>query len=119
MVSASPMHAPLNLALYLVTDPEMTARRGLLETVASAIAGGVTIVQLRHKDGPARPRVEAGRALKALLARHGVPLIVNDRVDVAQAIGADGSSCRPGRFAASRCPRLARSGRNRGILHHR
>ena len=90
MVSASPMHAPLNLALYLVTDPEMTARRGLLETVANAIAGGVTIVQLRDKEGPARPMVEAGRALKALLARHGVPLLVNDRVDVAQAIGADG-----------------------------
>ena len=84
------MHPPFNLALYLVTDPEMTAHRGLLETVAAAVAGGVTIVQLRHKEGPARPMVESGRALKALLAPHGIPLLINDRVDVAQAIGADG-----------------------------
>lgn len=84
------MHAPFDLALYLVTDPGMTARRGLLETVAEAVAGGVTIVQFRHKDGPVGPMVEVGRALKALLAPRGIPLIVNDRVDVAQAIGADG-----------------------------
>ena len=79
-----------DLSLYLVTDPEMTARCGLLETVAAAIDGGVTIVQLRHKDGPARPMIEAGRALKALLAPKGIPLVINDRVDVAHAIGADG-----------------------------
>jgi len=90
MVSVLPMPVPFNLALYLVTDPEMTARRGLLETVAAAVAGGVTIVQLRHKEGPAQPMIEVGRALKALLAPHRIPLIVNDRVAVAQAIGADG-----------------------------
>jgi thiamine-phosphate pyrophosphorylase len=69
----------------------MTARRGLLETVAAAVDGGVTMVQLRHKNAPARVMVEAGRALKALLAPRGIPLIVNDRVDVAHAIGADGT----------------------------
>jgi thiamine-phosphate pyrophosphorylase len=84
------MPARLDLSLYLATDPEMTARRGLLETVAAAVDGGVTMVQLRHKDGSAGALVEAGRALKALLASRGIPLIVNDRVDVAHAIGADG-----------------------------
>ena len=84
------MPSRLDLSLYLVTDPEMTACRGLLETVAAAIAGGVTIVQLRQKDGSAPQMVEAGMALKALLAPRGIPLIVNDRVDVARAIGADG-----------------------------
>jgi thiamine-phosphate pyrophosphorylase len=84
------MPSRFDLSLYLVTDPEMTARRGLLETVAAAVEGGVTIVQLRQKDGPARQMVEAGRALKALLASRGIPLIVNDRIDVAHAIGADG-----------------------------
>ncbi len=79
-----------DLSLYLVTDPEMTARRGLLETVAAAVDGGVTMVQLRHKDGAARAMVEAGRALRTLLAPRGIPLIVNDRVDVAHAIAADG-----------------------------
>jgi thiamine-phosphate pyrophosphorylase len=84
------MRPRFDLSLYLVTDPEMTARRGLLETVAAAIDGGVTLVQLRHKDGPTHAMIEAGRAFKALLAPRGIPLIVNDRVDVAQAIGADG-----------------------------
>ncbi len=84
------MSARFDLSLYLVTDPEMTARRGLHETVAAAVEGGVTMVQLRHKDGPARLMVEAGRALRALLAPRGIPLIVNDRVHVAHAIGADG-----------------------------
>ncbi len=84
------MPAAFNLALYLVTDPEMTARRGLLDTVAAAVAGGVTLVQLRQKEGPASRMVEAARALKALLAPRGIPLIVNDRADVARAAGADG-----------------------------
>jgi len=84
------MAARLDLSLYLVTDPEMTARRGLVETVAAAIDGGVTAVQLRHKHGSARLMIEAGRALKELLSPRGIPLIVNDRVDVANAICADG-----------------------------
>jgi thiamine-phosphate pyrophosphorylase len=84
------MPARFDLSLYLVTDPEMTARRGLVAIVAAAVDGGVTLVQLRHKDGPPRLMVEAGRALKALLTSRGIPLIVNDRVDVAHAIGADG-----------------------------
>ena len=45
------MPARFDLSLYLVTDPEMTARRGLVETVAAAIGGGVTMVQLRQKGG--------------------------------------------------------------------
>ncbi|MFT3828711.1 MAG: thiamine phosphate synthase [Opitutaceae bacterium] len=79
-----------DLSLYLVTDPEMTARRGLLETVREAVAGGATMVQLRDKNAPARALAEIGRALLTLLRPHAVPLLVNDRVDVAHAIGADG-----------------------------
>ena len=79
-----------DLSLYLVTDPEMTARRGVVETVAAAVAGGVTIVQLRDKTGPARTLAEVGRALLAQLRPLGIPLLVNDRIDVAHAIGADG-----------------------------
>jgi len=84
------MSLRFDLSLYLVTDPEMTARRGLVETVAAAIDGGVTMVQLRHKNAPARAMVEAGRALHALSAPRGIPLIINDRADVAYAIGAEG-----------------------------
>jgi thiamine-phosphate pyrophosphorylase len=84
------MRPRFDLSLYLITDPAMTARRGLLDTVAAAVNGGVTLVQLRDKDGPIPELIAAGRALKAMLAPRGIPLIVNDRADVAQAIGADG-----------------------------
>ncbi|MCB1502441.1 MAG: thiamine phosphate synthase [Bauldia sp.] len=74
----------------LVTDPAMTARRGLVDTVAEAVAGGVTIVQLRDKDAPDAALVELGRALMAALAPHRIPLIVNDRPAAARALGAAG-----------------------------
>lgn len=76
--------------LYLVTDPRLGAPRPLLDTVAAAVAGGVTLVQLRDPDAPTRQLVETARALVALLRPLGVPLIVNDRVDVALAADADG-----------------------------
>lgn len=84
------MARPFDLSLYLVTDPKLTAQRGLVETVAQAVAGGVTIVQLRDPDAKGRALVEAARALVALLRPMGIPLIVNDRVDVALAADADG-----------------------------
>lgn len=79
-----------DLAVYLITDPALCAARGLGETVAAAVRGGATIVQLRDKDAPDAVLIEQARALKALLAGSGVPLIINDRVAVAAAAGADG-----------------------------
>lgn len=61
-----------------------------METVRAAVASGATLVQLRDPDISARTLVEQARALKDMLQPHGVPLIVNDRVDVAKAAGADG-----------------------------
>jgi thiamine-phosphate pyrophosphorylase len=84
------MARPFDLSVYLVTDPRLTAQRGLVETVSQAVAGGVTIVQLRDPDAKGRALVEAARALVALLRPLGIPLIVNDRVDVALAADADG-----------------------------
>ncbi|MEI9977217.1 MAG: thiamine phosphate synthase [Ignavibacteriota bacterium] len=60
------------------------------DLVAAAVRGGVTAVQLREKECATQEFVELARALKGLLAPLGVPLIVNDRVDVALAAGADG-----------------------------
>ena len=79
-----------DLRLMLVTDAAMTARRGLLATVRAAVAGGVTIVQLRDKDASDDDLIALARALRAELAPRGVPLIVNDRPAVAKAAGADG-----------------------------
>lgn len=82
--------ATFDLTLYLVTDRRLTAARGLMETVAAAVQGGVTLVQLRDPLAHGRELVEQARALKALLAPRGIPLIINDRVDVAVAADADG-----------------------------
>jgi thiamine-phosphate pyrophosphorylase len=76
--------------LYLVTDPDLARGRPLPEIVAAAVSGGVTLVQLRDKDADGRALLDEARALKALLDPLGVPLIVNDRVDVAVAAGAAG-----------------------------
>jgi thiamine-phosphate pyrophosphorylase len=76
--------------LYLVTDRRLANARSLPDVVAAAVRGGVTAVQLREKECSTREFIELARALKALLAPLGVPLIVNDRVDVALAACADG-----------------------------
>jgi thiamine-phosphate pyrophosphorylase len=84
------MSRPLDLSLYLVTDPGLCASHGLADTVRAAVAGGVSIVQLRDKQAPDELLIEQGRALKAALAGTGVPLIINDRLRVAAEVGADG-----------------------------
>ncbi|RYC31852.1 thiamine phosphate synthase [Lichenibacterium minor] len=81
---------PSRYRLCLVTDREIGHGRPLVEVVMRAVAGGVTMVQLREKTAPTRAILEEARALKAALAGHGVPLVVNDRADIAVAIGADG-----------------------------
>ena len=82
---------PLDLSLYLVTDTRLCGGRlGVLDTVSAAVAGGVTTVQLRDPDASTRDLVELARALRDRLAGSGVRLLVNDRADVAAAVGADG-----------------------------
>ena len=81
---------PSRYRLCLVTDREIGHGRPLVEVVMRAVAGGVTMVQLREKTATTRAFLDQARALKAVLAPQGVPLIVNDRADVALAIGADG-----------------------------
>lgn len=77
-------------SLYLVTDRDLAGGRTHLEIVAAAVAGGVSCVQLREKNLATRDFIREARELKALLAPLGIPLIVNDRIDVALAAGADG-----------------------------
>jgi len=77
--------------LCLVTDRSLANGRSLLWIVAEAVKGGVTLVQLRDKTASTRALIEQARALKALLAPLRVPLLINDRIDVALATGADGA----------------------------
>lgn len=84
------MARDIDLSLYFVTDTPLTRVNGLIETALMAAAGGATIVQLRDPLAKAGWLVEQGRALKEALKPFGVPLIINDRPDVAHAVGADG-----------------------------
>ena len=80
----------LNIALYGLVDPARTRGRDLGDLAAKAVAGGVTILQYRDKQASTRDLVENTRRIKAAIAGSGVPLLVNDRADVAFAAGADG-----------------------------
>jgi thiamine-phosphate pyrophosphorylase len=79
-----------NLTLYFVTDGRADGGRSLVEITRAAIRGGATAVQLRDKSGGTREMLELGCTLLELTRAAGVPLIVNDRLDVALALGADG-----------------------------
>lgn len=80
----------VNLELYLVTDRAWLRGRTLVQIVEAAIDGGVTAVQLREKSLDTRTFLAEARALKQLLAPRGIPLLINDRVDIALACDADG-----------------------------
>lgn len=78
------------LRLYLVTDEASLRGRTLADVVLAAIDGGVTCVQIREKRLDARDFYAKARALMELLAPRAIPLVVNDRVDIALACGAHG-----------------------------
>ncbi len=84
------MRPDFDLSLYLIAGSDAVGDRSLLEVVAAALRGGVTLVQLRDKSASDADLIEQGRTLEALLAPQGVPLIINDRVAVAAACGAAG-----------------------------
>lgn len=81
---------PLDLSLYLVTDAQLCAEKGLERTVEDAVDGGVSIVQLRDKQASDAALLGQAKRLKRILAGTGVPLIINDRLEVAIASQADG-----------------------------
>ena len=78
------------LKLYLVTDRNLSLGRSLEEVVSEAVKGGVTVVQLREKEASTGEFIELARRLMTLLKPLDIPLIINDRVDVALAVDADG-----------------------------
>ena len=80
----------LDYSLYLVTDRTLSLGRSTVEVVAAAVSGGVTCVQLREKHCSTREFLEEARRVRELLVGTGVPLFINDRLDVALAVAADG-----------------------------
>ena len=84
------MKPTFDLSLYLVTDRPLSGGRDMAWIVREAAAGGVTMVQLREKDCSTAEFIALAKELKSALQPLGIPLIINDRVDVALAVDADG-----------------------------
>lgn len=80
----------VNYDLYLVTDRKLAKGRVLLDIIKSAVEGGVTIVQLREKECSTKEFLQEAKGIKAFLSSQKVPFIINDRIDIALAVDADG-----------------------------
>jgi thiamine-phosphate pyrophosphorylase len=80
----------VDVTLYVLADPAVSRGRTLAEMSAASVRGGATLIQLRNKTGSTRELIEQARAIKQAIAGSGVPLLINDRVDVALVAEADG-----------------------------
>ncbi len=80
----------IDFTLYLVTDRRRLGERTLPQCVEEAVLGGASIVQLREKEVCSRDYLELALQVKDVTVKHGIPLIINDRADIALAAGADG-----------------------------
>jgi thiamine-phosphate pyrophosphorylase len=101
-----------------VTDRNATAGRDLVDVVAAAVDAGLPAVQLREKDLPGRPLLALAERLRAVTARAGALLLVNDRVDVAIAAGADGVHLGGGSMPVDVARRLLPAGALVGVSTH-
>ena len=84
------MHNLADYQLYLVTDRNCLQQQTLEQAIEQAILGGVTLVQLREKAIASKAFYERALRIKAICHRYNVPLLINDRVDIALAVEADG-----------------------------
>ena len=80
----------VDLSLYLITDSEGLEERDFLSRVEKALAAGVTLLQLREKERDSRSLYELAKKVNELAVSYGVPLIIDDRVDIALAVDAAG-----------------------------
>jgi len=84
------MKPDIDYTLYLVTDQELMSTATISQSIEQAILGGCTLVQLREKTTSSRGFYETAMEVQKTTKRLGVPLIINDRVDIALAVDADG-----------------------------
>ena len=103
------------LRLYLVTDPKLCKQIGIVETVRRAVAGGVTMVQLRDKNATTAQRTELAVALKAALSGTGVPLVINDDVIAAAAADTNGAHIGQGDITTERARAILGPGKILGL----
>ena len=108
----------LNFNLYFVTDRKQTANRPLADVVQAALDGGVRAVQLREKDLEGRELYALAEQLRALTRRYQARLLVNDRLDVALAVEADGVHLGQNSFAVKDARRLLGAEKLIGVSTH-
>lgn len=84
------MKPNVDYSLYLCTDRGLMSCKTIEESVEQAIAGGVTVVQLREKDCSTREFYELAKRVQQITRPNRIPLIINDRIDIAMAVGAEG-----------------------------
>ncbi|MBI2461384.1 MAG: thiamine phosphate synthase [Candidatus Rokubacteria bacterium] len=110
--------ARVDFRLYLVTDRRQVPERGLLESLEAALAAGVPAVQLREKDLTGRELYRLAIEVRELTRRHGARLLVNDRLDVALAVEADGAHLPSDSFPVAEARRLLGPDRLIGVSTH-
>ena len=108
----------LNFRLYFVTDRKQTANRPLVDVVHAALDGGVRAVQLREKDLEGRELYELAEQLRDLTTRYQARLLINDRIDVALAVEADGVHLGHNSFPVAAARRLIGLDRLIGVSTH-
>src|ERR1700734_1322253 len=96
----------VDLRLNTIVDPERANGRDLAELARLCAQGGATLIQLRDKHGDTGAMVEQARAIKKALGPFGTAFVVNDRIDVALAAGADGVHVGPHDMAVADARRL-------------
>lgn len=80
----------IDYSLYVITNRDLPRNRTLIEVIEEVIQGGATIIQLREKNLPTRIFFENAQTVRKITKTTGIPLIINDRLDIALAVGADG-----------------------------
>ena len=113
------MRTSVDLRVYAVLDPTRCRGRPLGAMAAAAAAGGATLLQLRVKHGTTRDLIDAARETRSALSGTAVPLIINDRVDVALAVDADGVHVGQEDMAPADVRRLIGPDRYLGITVHK
>lgn len=84
------MKSKIDYSLYLCTDRSIMSDTSIEECVEKSLKGGVSVVQIREKDCSGKEFLQIAKSVKEITRRYDVPLIINDRVDIAIAVGADG-----------------------------
>ncbi len=109
---------PVDFKLYLITDRNVIGGREFLGVLEEALAGGIRGVQLREKSLTSRDYFELARGVRAVTARYGARLLINDRVDIALAVGADGVHLPETGLPATVVRKLLGSGKLLGVSCH-